>query len=73
MQNRLKNLIKMRIKWKNILRIKRKNIFSTHFSNADASKKKEIKAIMSEYGFKKFSDDDIPIIALEKIVNILKQ
>jgi len=49
------------------------DFIKAHFSSADASKKKEIKAIMSEYGFKKFSEDDIPIIALEKIVDILKQ
>ena len=48
------------------------SFIKSHYPNATSTKKKNIKEIMTEYNFKKFSDDDIPIIALEKIVSILK-
>lgn len=40
------------------------------FSKIDSNDKKEIKDVLSEYGAKKITDDNIPLEALEKIANI---
>lgn len=41
------------------------------YSSASDDAKAEVKEIMATYGFGKFSDPDIPTVALEKIVQIL--
>lgn len=43
-----------------------------HYSKANDNIKSTIKEIMSEYGFKRFTDENIPTIAFKKIVNCLK-
>lgn len=44
-----------------------------NFSKAALETKSSVKNVMAEYGFEKFSDADIPLEALEKIVNMLKE
>ena len=44
----------------------------SHFTKANEDTKKKVKEVMAKYGFKKFTDDDIPTIALEEIVELLK-
>lgn len=43
-----------------------------NFPDSSAEQKKEVKRVMAEYGFKKFSDDNVPLEALEVIVKVLK-
>ena len=50
-----------------------KTIVKARYSEASDKTKDKIKEIMNEYNFKKFSDDNIPTIALEKIVELLKE
>lgn len=46
-------------------------IIQSKFSSASASTKAEVKQIMANNGFSKFSDDNIPTAALEEIVKLL--
>lgn len=48
------------------------SIIQSKFSSASASTKADIKQIMANNGFAKFSDENIPTAALEEIVNLLK-
>lgn len=49
-----------------------RNIIKAKYSSASDSVKNKIKTIMKEYGFTKFSEDNIPTIAFEKIVELLE-
>jgi len=42
-----------------------------NFTKCTAATKAEVKATMAEYNFEKFTDDNIPLEALEKITNII--
>ena len=48
-------------------------IIQEKFTDASVEIKTEAKAIMTEYGFAKFSEDNIPTEALERIVEILNK
>lgn len=48
-------------------------IIKNQFSDATADVKKQVKAIMEEYGFSNFKDVEVPTAALEKIVETLGQ
>lgn len=47
------------------------SIIKPKFLKTTAENKEAVKDVMSEYGFEKFTDPDIPTVALEKIVQIL--
>ncbi|MGN8906402.1 AAA family ATPase [Bacillota bacterium HCP28S3_F12] len=47
------------------------SIIKPKFLKTTAENKAAVKDVMSEYGFEKFTDPDIPTVALEKIVQIL--
>lgn len=47
-------------------------IIKTKYPSSSDETKAEVKAIMGEYGFKKFSEENIPTEALEKIVSLLE-
>lgn len=48
------------------------DIIKARFSDASDDVKSQIKEIMKEYNFKKFSEENIPTEALEKIVDLLE-
>lgn len=47
------------------------SIIKPKFLKTTTENKAAVKDVMSEYGFEKFTDPDIPTVALEKIVQIL--
>lgn len=48
-----------------------REIIKTRFPDASDKIKASVKEIMADYGFKKFSEESIPTVALEKIVALL--
>ena len=43
-----------------------------NFSKCDTTTKNDVKSMMAEYGIAKFTDENIPLEALEKISNLIK-